>query len=171
MKLDFGCGTRCKEGFEGVDLYAPDAMHKLDLFSFPFPWDDNSVEEINCQHFVEHIPSKIRWQFFDECYRILKPGGKMYILVPNWKSERSYGDMMHEWPPVTSMTFWYLNKAWRDANNLNYGPYDIKSNFDFQAGAMGIANNFSSRSHETQVFATTHYMESYNDMWANLTKK
>ena len=171
MKLDLGCGENCREGFEGVDLYAPSAKHQVDLFKFPYPWEDNSVEEINCSHFVEHIPADLRWPFFEEAYRILQPEGKMYVAVPNWKSERSYGDMTHLWPPVTAMAFWYLNKGWRDANKLTYGPYALKCDFDFQAGASGISPQFAQRSHETQVFASTFYCESYQDMWAVLTKR
>lgn len=169
VKLDFGCGNNCREGFEGVDLYA-EAKHKVDLMAFPFPWESESVNEINCSHFIEHIPKEKRWPFFEECYRVLKPQGKMFILVPNWKSERAYGDMTHEWPPVTAMTFYYLNKAWRESNKLTYGPYDIKCDFEFQAGPTGLAQNIVNRSYEAQVFATTHYMESYGDMWSTLTK-
>ena len=171
MKLDLGCGNNCREGFEGVDLYAPDAKHKVDLFVFPFPWESDSVDEINCSHFLEHIPKDLRWGFFEECYRVLKPEGKMYIVSPNWKSERAYGDNTHEWPPVTSMTFWYLNKNWREANKLTYGKYDVKCNFEFTAGASGIHPTFAQRSYDAQVYATTHYTDSYNDIWVNLVKK
>jgi SAM-dependent methyltransferase len=171
MLLDFGCGANCKEGFEGVDLYEPSAQHKVDLLVFPLPWESDTVDEINCSHFIEHIPREKRWPFFEEVYRILKVGGKVSITVPNWKSERGYGDMTHEYPPVVAMAFWYLNKTWREANKLTYGPYNLKCDFDFTAGAAGITQQFSQRSYETQIFATTHYMESYQDMWAILVKK
>jgi SAM-dependent methyltransferase len=170
LKLDFGCGANLREGFEGVDFYEPNAKYKVDLFNFPFPWKDGSVNEINCSHFIEHIPREKRWKFFEECYRILEVGGKITIAVPNWKSERAWGDMTHEFPPVTAMMFWYLNQKWREANKLTYGPYDIKCNFDFTAGANGIYPQFAQRSHETQVFVTTHYFETYADMWAILVK-
>ena len=84
VKLDFGSGNNCKDGFEGVDLYADAAKHKVDLFKFPLPWETGSVDEINCSHFIEHIPQELRWPFFEECYRILKDGGIMQIIVPNW---------------------------------------------------------------------------------------
>jgi ubiquinone/menaquinone biosynthesis C-methylase UbiE len=171
VKLDFGAGNNCREGFESVDLYLPGAKYQIDLTSFPFPWPDESVEEINCSHFLEHIPKEKRWPFFEECYRILKPEGKMHINVPNWKSERAYGDMTHEWPPVSTMMFWYLNKNWREQNKLTYGPYDIKCNFDVNAGPSGIVPQFAQRSYDAQVFVTTHYMESYMDMWVILTKR
>lgn len=178
IKLDLGAGRNPIPGFTSVDLYAPDAAVKCDLFKTPWRdskgsliWSADSVSEIHASHFVEHIPQKQRWPFFEECWRVLKDGGVMRIFVPNWKSERAYGDMTHEWPPVTAMALYYLNKGWREANKLTYGPYAIKCNFDHAAGPTAISQAFSSRAHEVQVFAATHYLESYQDMWVTLTKR
>lgn len=171
LKLNFGCGEIKVEGFVGVDLYAPSADLKVDLFSFPLPWKDGEVVEILASHFIEHLPHKLRWPFYDECYRILKPGGIMRIAVPSFKSDRAYGDMTHEWPPVVPMSFYYLNKDWRAANKLEHGPYALKCDFSHQCGPSGIAQQFMARSHEAQVFATTHYWEAFSDVWATLTKK
>ena len=180
IKLDLGAGRNPIPGFTSVDLYAPDAAVKCDLFKTPWRseagagkvlWADESVSEIHASHFVEHIPRTQRWPFFEECWRVLKVGGMMRIFVPSWKSERALGDMTHEFPPVVAMAFYYLNKEWRDANKLTYGQYALKCNFDHQAGPTAINPAFSNRSHEAQVFAATHYMESYQDMWVTLTKK
>ena len=171
LMLDFGCGEVCQPGYEGVDLYAPSAKHKVNLFQLPLPWKDNSVDGIWCSHFIEHIPQALRWPFFDECWRILKPDGVMRIFVPNWKSERAYGDMTHEWPPVTTMFFYYLIRSWRETNKLQHGAYNLKSNFDFQAGPTGFYPEFNDRNQETQTFACSHYLEVYPDMWVTLTKK
>jgi len=171
LKLDLGCGQNKQDGFTGVDLYAPGADIKENLFAFPWRWRDNTVDEIFCSHFVEHIPNKLRWQFFEECWRIMKLEATMRIFVPSWKSERAYGDMTHEWPAVTAFFFYYLNKSWREANKLTYGPYDLKCNFDSAAGPTQVVGAIAERAHEAQVFACTHYLEAYPDMWVTLTKK
>jgi len=171
LRLDLGCGRNKQEGFTGVDLYAPDADVKLDLFKFPWPWKDGTVDEIFASHFVEHIPQTIRWRFFEECWRVMKLDATMRIIVPSWKSERAFGDMTHCFPPVTAMFFFYLNKRWREANKLTYGAYDLKCHFEHQAGPTQLMGDFGSRNHEVQTFACTHYLESYLDMWATLTKK
>jgi predicted SAM-dependent methyltransferase len=58
LRLDLGCGQNPKEGFEGVDMYGDKAKHKVDLFKFPWPFEDNSVEEIHASHFLEHVPAR-----------------------------------------------------------------------------------------------------------------
>lgn len=58
MKLDLAGGDTPREGYESVDLYAPEAKYRVDLFRFPYPWDDASVEALHCSHFVEHIPAR-----------------------------------------------------------------------------------------------------------------
>ena len=171
LRLDLGCGENKVPGFVGVDLYAPSADIKHDLFKFPYPFADNSVDEIHCSHFIEHIPRALRWPFFEECYRILKAGAQMKIVVPSWKSERAYGDMTHEWPPVTTFAFLYLNRGWRESNKLTYGPYALRCDFDYAAGPAGISPTFAQRAQDVQLFACTHYLETYNDMWVVLTKR
>jgi hypothetical protein len=171
LKLDLGCGKNKTPGFTGVDLHAEEADVKLDLLTFPWLWADGSVSEMVASHFLEHVPQKLRWRFFEECWRVMKPEAIFRIVVPSWKSERAYGDMTHEWPPVTAMAFYYLSRNWREANKLTYGPYALNCNFEFEAGPMSLSPAFSQRAHEAQVFACTHYLESFGDMWVTLTKK
>jgi len=172
LKLDLGAGQNPQPGFISVDLYAPKPDIRMDLFKFPWrEWKNDSVSEIVSSHFIEHIPQEIRWRFFEECWRIMKLDATMRVIVPSWKSERAYGDMTHVFPPVVAMFFFYLNKGWREANKLTYGPYDLKCNFDHQAGPTSIVPEFAARNHEAQVFACTYYLETYGDMWVTLTKK
>lgn len=137
LRLDFGCGERCEPGFEGVDKHFPGAAHKVDLFRFPLPWDDGSVDEIRASHFVEHIPAReiegkdvdaghedmigrdMFIAFFDECYRILKPEGSMTVIVPNLRSDRAFMDPTHR-RFICAETFGYLNRDWRDVNKLGH---------------------------------------------------
>lgn len=146
-RLDLACGQRCQPGFEGVDLLAA-AEHKVDLWKFPWPFDDSSVEEIHCSHFVEHIPAREveprdlvdanpqlleRWvgvdmffAFFDEAFRILRPGGKMRVIVPSLKSERAFQDPTHR-RFIPMVTFLYLHEPWRKLNGLDH--YRVRCNF------------------------------------------
>ncbi len=174
VKLDFGCGTRPKEGFEGVDLLAPNAEHKVDLFKFPFPWEDNSVDEIYCSHFVEHLPAReverrdltepvhekflnqdFLFAFFDECWRILKPGATMMVIVPSGRSDRAYQDPTHR-RFIVAETFGYLNKDVREGMGL--GHYRVRCNFASNVNPT-VSQDMNLRHQEVQA---RMFRESYN---------
>lgn len=133
LRLDLACGQTPREGFDGVDLLAPDAKHRVDLMRFPWPWADGSVRELHCSHFVEHLPMREvkhagrrkdqLFAFFDECYRILEPGGDMTVVVPALKSVRAFMDPTHR-RFIPQETFLYLNAAWRALNKLDHYAVD-----------------------------------------------
>lgn len=144
VKLDFGSGQVPREGFEGVDLHAPNAKHRVDLMKLPLPWVDASVDAIHCSHFLEHLPARdveerdllsndgdhlgkdFLFAFMDECHRILKPGGVMSVAVPALQSVRAFQDPTHRrfFPQVT---FLYFSKEWRELQRLDH--YRTTCNF------------------------------------------
>lgn len=92
--LNLGCGKLKLDGYINVDNWGdPDLKH--DLNSFPYPWDDKSVDHIVMTHVLEHIPDW--WSAFTECCRILKPGGTLRIHVPDESSSTAitYRDHHH----------------------------------------------------------------------------
>src|SRR4051812_44619442 len=87
IKLDFGCGMRKAEGFQGVDtLPLVGVDHVMDVRKTPWKWDDNSVSEARASHFVEHLTGVERCAFYNELYRVLVPGGTCQIITPHWAS-------------------------------------------------------------------------------------
>jgi predicted SAM-dependent methyltransferase len=60
VKLDLGCGPNPKEGYIGVDIIKYPNVHKVLDLTKPWPWKNNSVDEIHCSHFIEHFNSKDR---------------------------------------------------------------------------------------------------------------
>lgn len=164
MKLDVACGQNKKEGFTGVDI-AGDADIIHDLEVFPWPFEDNSVEEAHCSHFIEH--TKDLFKFFDELYRIMKPGANCTILAPYYSSVRAWQDPTHT-RAISEMTFLYANKGWREANKLDH--YPIKADFDFSYG-YALDPYWQLKSQETQAFAIKHYINVVSDIQVTMTKK
>lgn len=81
MKLNIGCGRIAIPGFLGVDrIRSPSVDVVWDLFKMPWPFEDDSIDEVYAGHIVEHFhePS----QPVQEIHRILKPGGLVTIRVP-----------------------------------------------------------------------------------------
>lgn len=163
--LDLGCGKNKREGFTGVDAKQFDG--KVDIIHdlrTRWPWDDDSVDEVNCSHFLEHLTQEERVFFANELYRVLKNGAKALIIVPSWTSERAYGDPTHKWPPVVGFSFFYWNAAWRKDNAPHTG---FTCNFDFGGGNQ-IAPPWNMRAQEVQMFAQNHYLNVATDVFVNL---
>lgn len=184
-KLNIAAGQRPMEGFKGIDIAAgADIQH--DLFEFPWPIKTNSVEEVWCAHFVEHVPHWRPgwdrdgwWLFFDELYRIMKApvlGADEQItystaqfIHPYVKHERAFWDPTHvrfiEW-----MSWYYLDAQWRVAQGLDHYPVEC----DFEVvtiNATGIADEYMTRNQEQQNYARNHYWNVVPDLQVILKRR
>jgi SAM-dependent methyltransferase len=82
-KLNLGCGRFPKPGYVNVDWRdAPgvDVIH--DLSKLPYPFRDESFEQIEADHVLEHLPEI--FVVMREIHRILKPGGRLILRVPHF---------------------------------------------------------------------------------------
>lgn len=175
IKLDLGCGKN-KIGpdwigvdclsFDGVDVVCDLSAKVKNKFKL-WPWEDNSVDEIHASHFVEHLNQEQRVHFVNEIYRILKPGASCKLIAPHWASCRAYGDLTHQWPPVSEFWFYYLSSQWRDVN----APHnvDYKCNFNATWG-YSMSQDLMTKNQEYQNFAITNFKEAAQDIIATLIK-
>lgn len=163
-KLDLGAGQNCREGFESVDIHE-DAEHQVDLFSFPWPFEDESVEEIHCSHFVEHTPDLVA--FMNEMWRIMVPGATATIIHPFLKSDRAFQDPTHT-RFIPDVTWWYFNEEWRKAQKLDH--YPIETDFQVANIQSEWIHPWNTRSHEAQQFALRHYWNVVTDLVVTLKK-
>ena len=171
LKLDLGCGDNLREGFEGVDFVKTKSVKYVhDLFTFPWPFKDDSVEELSASHFFEHVPQKLRARFMDEVYRVLVPDGKFTVVTPYYNSVRATQDFTHEWPPISPQSFLYFNRKWREDNKLTHGHYEMKCDFDFVYG-YAMNPTWAAKSEEARGFALIHYCEVASDLHTALTSR
>lgn len=115
--LDLGCGRgeflrgfiRCGLDGCGVDQSSiaksicPEAeILQSDLENEPLPYDDNSFDVVFSKSVLEHFyyPEKLVM----EIYRIVKPGGLVITMVPDWESvyKTFYEDYTHRTPFTTN---------------------------------------------------------------------
>jgi hypothetical protein len=186
LRLSLACGGNKPEGFMGVDIVKTSATDYVqDLLKFPWSqFADESVDEIECSNFVEHIPHGDSrhdpfFQFFDEIYRILKPAefdpanpniptkGFARIMCPYYSSIRAWQDPTHH-RAISEMSFLYLNKEWRVNNRLDH--YPVSCDFDFYYGHV-LTPEWQNRSHESQMFAVQHYINVVTDISVQLVKR
>lgn len=93
--LHLGCGHSKLPGAIGVDILAHpevDVVHNLDRFAWPFA--AQSVDVVFAHSVIEHIENIVA--LFDELARILKPGGRVILTVPHFRSADSFTDPTHK---------------------------------------------------------------------------
>ena len=124
--LELGCGRGDfiiefkKKGLEsyGVDLsdfsknFFPELnFNKVDMTKDKLPFEDNFFDVIYSKSFIEHFyhPEKI----FEEAYRVLKPGGLIITLTPEWRYiyKSFYDDFTHRVP--------FTNESLQDIHKIN----------------------------------------------------
>jgi len=76
IKLNIGAGSTVIEGFTAID-------RKLGSEAYPLPYEDGSVDEIRASHILEHFTFGEASEAMDEWARVLKPGGRIRISVPD----------------------------------------------------------------------------------------
>lgn len=124
MNINLGCGDKKIEDALGVDFRkteATDVVH--DLTQMPWPFEDEQFENAIAQDIVEHI--LYVFPFLDECWRVIKPTGHLFIRTSYFQTEQSYQDPTHfHYFTLDSFDFcdpdtstgarytWYTDKKW-----------------------------------------------------------
>lgn len=82
-RLNLGSGQYNLPGFTNVDeaLSTPADAH-VHVPPLRLAKDD-SVEEIYCGHLLEHLPPTEADELLRECFRALRPGGRLGVVVPD----------------------------------------------------------------------------------------
>lgn len=116
--LDLGGRLDSWDGFKTVDLIDADIISDLNE---KWPFEDNSVGIIRASHIFEHLKNPIHTM--NEAYRVLAPGGWLFIEVPSTDGRGAFQDPSH-------VSFWNENSLWYYTNK-DYARYipDYKGRF------------------------------------------
>jgi len=165
MKLDIACGQNKQKGFKGVDIAPGEGVDfVVDLEKFPWEsFKDNSIEEIHCSHYIEHVPDLMK--FMDEIWRICENDAKVTFIAPYHASIRAWQDPTHK-RAISEATFLYFNKDWRVANKLDH--YPIKCNFNNEKIVAFFNPPWDKKSEEARQFAAQHYWNVVSDILVEL---
>ncbi len=116
MKVNLGCGHDKRPGWLNVDSRKdahPDLVADLEK---KLPIESNAAEEIALIHVVEHVTDPI--SLIDECYRILKKGGKLEVVTPHVSTFQSIGELDHKRAGLSVFSFHYTTNL--HAGNRHY---------------------------------------------------
>lgn len=83
--IDLGCGFRKKPGAIGFDIARIPGVDVICDVMRPLPIRDNSVDEIQASHIVEHVDDLMA--FMGEIWRVCKPGALVYLRFPHGSSK------------------------------------------------------------------------------------
>jgi len=146
LKLDLGGAVQ--NNVEHKEYLTVDINPKADVVldfedeNLRFPFGDNSVDEIRAFHILEHIHNI--FGLMNECHRILKPTGSMYIVVPKFPEGTATVDPTHIRMMVPEQfhyfsrklaymgytdKFWFMNLS--EAINLNVTIGDVYFRIEF----------------------------------------
>jgi SAM-dependent methyltransferase len=91
--VNVGCGNKPLDGFINTDYYNKKHADKIFDLGVEFPFDPESIDLIYADNVFEHLPNII--DVIDRCYEALKPGGRLVIMVPYFKSKHAFVDPTH----------------------------------------------------------------------------
>jgi SAM-dependent methyltransferase len=114
--LDVGCGINKYPGSIGIDRN-PDSRADVlcDLDHMPYPFPDNSFDQLRAIHVIEHLSDVIR--SMEEFHRLVRPGGRVRIETPHYTDFSSFCDPTHRWH-LNSFSFRYFGP-----DNAGFGYY------------------------------------------------
>ena len=95
---NLGCGNRKFPGWVNTDKVAacnPDQV--VDLEHLPWPWPDDSVEEVMLSHVLEHLgqATDVYLGLIKELYRVCRDGAKITVIVPHPRHDHFLNDPTH----------------------------------------------------------------------------
>ena len=173
-RVNLACGQTKHEGYIGIDSVATEAADIVhDLMTFPWPFEDGSIYEFECSHFVEHIPIQLQdgsfglIKFMEEVWRCLIPGGTIHITAPFYTSMRAWQDPTHT-RGITDVTFTYFNKKMVEAMKMDH--YSGKCNFEQLSRKYYITPEWEGAADEARTWATKHYFNVVADIGFVLRK-
>lgn len=105
MQINLGCGHQYQNGWVNIDISSDvKTDYCLDVSKDRLPFEDSTVDLIKAIDLFEHLlyPTFT----FNECWRVLKPEGELYIEVPYAGTIDYYKDPTHVRPFIPE-TFKY----------------------------------------------------------------
>lgn len=161
VRLDLACGQNRREGFTGIDCIPGDGVDLVvDLVDQrPWPFEDGSVDELHCSHFVEHLTDLCG--FMDEAWRIAKDGATFTILHPYYTSIRAWQDPTHV-RAINEVTWYYFSRAWRELQRLDH--YPVACDWEVVSITTQWNEPWNLKSEEARQFALAHYFNVVSDL-------
>ncbi len=173
MRLNLGCGNKHMDDWVNVDKVATPAVDQVvDLEEFPWPWADDSVDEVLLFHVLEHLGARtdVYLGIFKELYRVCRDGATILIAVPHPRHDSFISDPTHV-RPITpegiNLFSQAANREWIAAKAANT-PLGIYIGVDFLIESVNwkVEPAWKDRYERKEISAQEleHAVRSYNNV-------
>ena len=108
---------------ECVSILDEFTIKECDIESEKFPYEDDSFDFVYSKSVLEHVVNGDN--FLAESFRVLKPGGVVVFLTPDWRSQCKYF-----WDDYTHVKAW-TRKSLQDAMII-HGFQNVNSSYFLQ---------------------------------------
>ena len=109
--INLGCGSRFLENWTNLDFISNDTDVLAHNLLQPIPFDDKSFDVVYHSHLLEHFTKSDAERFIEECYRVLRPGGVIRIVVPDLE-------------PIAKNYVLALDKVSKSQDPINIADYE-----------------------------------------------
>lgn len=164
IKLNLGCAGRPIPGYVNIDLDdvntmktrypnidIPDDIEIFQYNIFDLPYDNETVDEIKSDAFLEHLSFKEEKMFFTEAIRVLRKGGLLKFSVPDFEAmiklwlnaEDNWKDFYRDDEEAIRNTHWFGTYTYEMKNRWGYliasifGPQHGEGQFHKNAYTKG----------------------------------
>ncbi|MFK7767052.1 MAG: methyltransferase domain-containing protein [Mariniblastus sp.] len=147
--LNIGCGRRYHSEWVNLDLESNDPEVIRHDITSGVPFDESQFDAVYHSHVLEHLRPQQGIELITECFRVLKPGGVLRIVVPDLERIANLYLEKHQqaWSGDQESTIDYnwmklelLDQMVRDSSGGRMGRYmasrEIK-NSDFVKSRVG----------------------------------
>ena len=143
-KLQIGAGPTILEGWLNTD-YIPGHREVIFLNATKrFPFEDGSFDYVFSEHQIEHLTYKEGLYMLSECYRILKPGGRIRIATPDLETliglyARDKSDLQQRYIKWFTKFFFPEAGVYRESFTINAAFLKIGHRFIYDRATLKSA--------------------------------
>jgi predicted SAM-dependent methyltransferase len=109
--LNVGCGDKFHKAWTNIDMGSNSPHVQVHNLLNGFPYDGNQFDALYHSQVLEHFPKEKAADFLRECYRVLKPGGIVRVVVPDLEN-------------IASEYLRHLNENIRNPTEVSVANYD-----------------------------------------------
>lgn len=140
MKLNIGAGTDIHPWYINMDIVqlpGIDVIHNLE--EVPYPFEDNTFDEIFCSHVLEHV--------FDlqktmrELVRICKNGALIKVKVPYVSNPNGWADPTHHRLFSLNSFYYFSKECFYNANDKGMDIQVLKKRIHFFSNAQYLKSD------------------------------